>query len=267
LKDFYRSIIENMLDAMIIVDWNGCILFANQAAAKVAEMDGPEEARGLNAFDFIHDRSREELLEHLTLIRENIPGALREYRIRTAKGKDRWIEAMGKKIRYKGRFADLVTFREVTRRKKAEEALKESEEKYRLLIDSAHDVIGIFQDGENKVVNRIAQMLSGYPEKELLSFPVEKFIHPGDRETALATFHKIQSAEVFSAMFDMRILTKEGETLWLTLSAIAIIWEGRPAVLYFGRDITKEKKLENQLLAEPKNGGGGHPGHRSRPQF
>ena len=72
--------------------------------------------------------------------------------------------------------------REVTDRRRAEEALRESEEKYRLFIETANEAVFVAQNGVLRFANRRCIELTGYSEAELLSKPMIDFIHPDDRE-------------------------------------------------------------------------------------
>ncbi len=71
--------------------------------------------------------------------------------------------------------------RDITDRKRAEEALKESEEKYRVLVENANEAIFVAQDGMLRFVNPQTVRLMGYSGQELTSEPFVKFIHPDDR--------------------------------------------------------------------------------------
>ena len=77
------------------------------------------------------------------------------------------------------------SFRDVSEAKRAEEALKESEEKYRLLVENAAEAIFVAQDGMLKFANRKTTELIGYSKEDLTSKPFPEFIHPDDRKMVL----------------------------------------------------------------------------------
>ena len=137
---------------------------------------------------------------------------------------------------------------EISERKLTEEALRDSEEKYRLVVENASDAILIAQDQYVKFANSRATILSGYTKEELTSFPFLEFIHPEDRETVMERYTKKIHGEDSPESYPLRIITKQGDAVSMELRSILIAWEGRPATLNFLRDITQQKKLEEQLL-------------------
>jgi two-component system, cell cycle sensor histidine kinase and response regulator CckA len=143
-------------------------------------------------------------------------------------------------------------FLDVTERKRAEEALRTSEEKYRLVVENAHDAIFIAQDGFLKFPNPRLTSITNYSPEELTQKPFMEFIHPDDRELVLTRHQRRLGGEKVPDTYSFRVLGKSGDVLWVELSAVLINWEGRPASLNFMRDITLEKKLETQLLHAQK---------------
>ena len=141
---------------------------------------------------------------------------------------------------------------EIIERKRAESALRESEEKYRILIDHADTAIFIAQDGVIKFPNPMTIELIQYSADELAQLPFTELIHPGDRNMVLERHHRRLRGEATPNSYDLRIFNKNGEKLWAHLNAVLITWEGRPATLNFLRDITSHKKLEAQLRQAQK---------------
>ena len=150
----------------------------------------------------------------------------------------------------KGKFATV--FRDITERKQAEEALRISEEQYRLVVENAHDTILILQDGMIKFSNHQAMVLSGYSKEEITSVPFSSFIHAEDRDMVMEIHHKRLKGEDIPATHSFRFINKSGETVWVQVTGILITWEGSPAALVFLKDITIQKKLEEQLLQSQK---------------
>ena len=127
-EDLFRTLVDNMLDVAIIMDWNGTILFANNAAVHMAQIDRHGDIRGMNMNNFIHPEFREEALQDLTFVRNGKGRFMKEYKIVLPNNEETWIEAIGTKLRFKGQCADLVTLRDITRRKHAEDELKQAKD-------------------------------------------------------------------------------------------------------------------------------------------
>ena len=132
-------------------------------------------------------------------------------------------------------------------RKRAEEAARESEKKYRLVVDNASDAIFIVQDGVIKLPNPKVEEIVGYSESHLTNTPFAEFVAPEDRDMVVERHKKRLKGEEVPTTYSFRIRDSSGELLWAEVNAVLITWEKRPAVLCFLRDITTQKKLEAQL--------------------
>ena len=142
-------------------------------------------------------------------------------------------------------FAELThKVRLAVSNKKAVGALKKSEEKYRQLIEHANEAIVVAQDGMLKLVNQRAIEVTGYSEQELLSRPFSDIINPIDRAMVMERYQKRLNGEELPNRYPFRVVSKEGSTCWVELSAVVIDWDGRPATLNFLSDVTKRKKAE-----------------------
>ena len=146
-----------------------------------------------------------------------------------------------------GTISKLGIWRDISERKQSEEALRESEEKYRLLVENANDAIYIIQDGFAKFHNKKTEELTGYSAEEIAKVPFANFYHPEDREKALERRRRRLRGEDIPKTYSLKMIKKSGEEIWVQFSVVLITWEGRPATIIFMRDITHQKKLEEQL--------------------
>jgi PAS domain S-box-containing protein len=138
---------------------------------------------------------------------------------------------------------------DIKKRQQVEKALRESEEKYRSVVENANEAIFIAQDEVVKFPNPISLRMTGYSEEELRKIPFVKLIHPEDREIVLDRHKKRLKGEEPPSTYSFRILNKKGEELWVQLNTVLITWEGRPATINFLRDLTIQKRLEAQFQA------------------
>jgi PAS domain S-box-containing protein/putative nucleotidyltransferase with HDIG domain len=143
-----------------------------------------------------------------------------------------------------GRPYNVGFFRDITDRKKMEKALRESDEKYRLVVENASDAILVTQDGMLKFVNSKTMELIGYTEPELTSRPFLEFIHLEDRKLVGERYlQRIQGGKV-PQVYSFRIVSKEGRVRWVEIHAVTVTWQGKPATLNFLSDIDERMKTE-----------------------
>lgn len=147
-----------------------------------------------------------------------------------------------------------ATVRDITEQKRAEKALLESEEKYRLLIDYANESIIVAQDGLLKFVNPMAlSLLEGYAEPDVIEKPFIDFIYPDDRAMVIENHRRRVMDEVLPPRYAFRVVTYGGSIKWVELNVASILWQGRPATLIFFTDITDRKRVEEMLQIEREN--------------
>ncbi len=141
----------------------------------------------------------------------------------------------------------LSSINDITDRKKTEEALRESEERYREVVENANEAILVAQDGIIKFHNPKTMELSGYLEDEMSNKPFVEFIYPEDRGLVLERYQKRLAGEILPQVYPFRIITKQGQTKWVEINAVVMSWKGKPATLNFLSDITERKEMEEQL--------------------
>jgi two-component system sensor histidine kinase UhpB len=150
-------------------------------------------------------------------------------------------------INWNGKPATLNFLSDITDRKQAEKTLKESEERYRSLVDNAHEAIYVAQDGMIKFINRAGVEIAEQSEQELISRPFIELIHPDDRAMAGERYLKRLKGEVLKSRYIFRIITKNDNIKWLEVGSALINFEGRPATLNVVTDITDRKQVEEEL--------------------
>ena len=129
----------------------------------------------------------------------------------------------------------------------ANENLKQSEEKYRLVVEKAQEAIFVAQDGMLQFANPKTLDLLAYSEDEFLSKAFTEFIHPDDREMVLDKHLRRLRGEQFPTRYSFRLLDKDGTVKWVEIDSALISWDGRPAALIFLTDITERVRMEQAL--------------------
>lgn len=171
------------------------------------------------------------------------------YRIKRKDGNVCWIEHICRPI-----LDDKGTFlgtrgsnRDITDRKQAEEKLEESEDKFRLLFDTANEGIAVGQEGRVKYFNPKFAGILGYSMEEIQSKYLSEYIFPEDRDYVLNDYLKSLQGEKTNDILPFRIVSKSGEIRWVEIRFVPINWEGKPATLNFANDITERKLAEDAL--------------------
>jgi two-component system, cell cycle sensor histidine kinase and response regulator CckA len=244
----YRGLFENTGTATFVIEDDFTI---SQANAKCEELSGysREEIEGrMKTTDFVAPEDLEQAINYHFARRELVNKTPSEYefnaRNRQGDVKTVFIQ-LGIIPETKQSIASII---DITPRKKAEEALQESQEKYRLLFENANDAIFIAQDGVIKFPNPKVLDLVGFSAEELAQMPFTNLVHPADRAIVRERYQKrIAGTREIPATYSHRVIHKTGDELLVDLSSVRITWEGRPATLNFLRDITQQKKIEAQL--------------------
>ena len=148
--------------------------------------------------------------------------------------------------------AVLSSGEDITERKIAEQALRESEEKFHTITASAQDAI-LMMDNEGKITywNESAEKIFGYSEKEVLGWPLHELLAPerfiGAHQEAFKHFKKTGEGTVVGKTVELAALKKDGTEFPIELSLSAIMKDGRWNAIGMIRDISERKKMEKEL--------------------
>jgi PAS domain S-box-containing protein len=142
--------------------------------------------------------------------------------------------------------------RDTTERRRMEEALRKSEENYRLLFETAGEGVMIVQGDRVRLANPALVRLLGYPAEVLTTQPFVRFIHPADAAMVYNRHAQRMHGEDVETGYSFRSVTSNGTEKWLEIHSQRITWEGAPASLSFVMDITERKRLEERLARVEK---------------
>lgn len=143
--------------------------------------------------------------------------------------------------------------RDITERKKAEEALRESEALYRKALETTSDGVSILQDGRYVYINQRFQKTMGIPE----GYPINghlmgSMLVPEDREAILQYYDKRLRGEQTPGKHEVRVIKPDHSLMYLQVTSVDIVYQGKPALLNFMQDVTEKKKAEDQLKESEK---------------
>ncbi|AFD00691.1 putative PAS sensor signal transduction histidine kinase [Methanocella conradii HZ254] len=137
---------------------------------------------------------------------------------------------------------------EMIEREHAEKALRESEEKFRILAESSPAAILLYRDSKLIYVNRTTELMVGLGREELLNMELTSFIHPAEREIVRQRAAARLRGEKVPGRYEVRVLTPDGREKWLEISSELISLEGKPTGLVSAIDVTERKKAEKALI-------------------
>jgi PAS domain S-box-containing protein len=245
----YRDLFENANDIIYTHDLDGNYTWANSAVTRVLGY-GVDEFCSLNTRDIVAD---EHLPTAVEMMRRKVEDSSLltgpyELRVRARDGTPLWFEVTSRVMTEDGVPVGVHgTARDVTARKLAEEARRESEEKYRLVVHNANEAIVVAQKGMLVFVNPRAVQLFGYREEELLAQPFADFIHADERDMVAKRHHDTLESPESATESTFRIIDRWGGVKWVEANAVAVTWNGEAAVLNFLDDISTRKRFEDEL--------------------
>jgi len=173
-----------------------------------------------------------------------------EFRLRTKTGDWRWIESCGRVVRRDpaGNPLRLVgTHRDITNRKRAEEAFRESELKYRQVVENASEAVYVAQGGKIVLLNPATSTAFGRSAEDLTGRSFADFVHPDDRGRVLGYHQARARGEEAPSVHAFRIVREEGDVRWAEVKVVRVDWLGKPASLCLMSDITERKSAEDAL--------------------
>jgi PAS domain S-box-containing protein len=251
-EEKFRLLFEKSPDPVVLLDEDRFV-DGNEAALRLMGYSRKDQLIGLRPCDLSPERQPDGRLS-LEKSRELIDAALREGVVRfewmhsTFNGEGVWIDVSLTTMPVHGRRIIYTAWRDISERKRAEEVLRESEERYRIAIESSNEGVVITKDGLLVYVNRcLFEMFRYGKAEEVLGKPVGHFIHPEDRQRIVDANLKRQTGEVLPSKYEFVGIRSGGSLIYLEGSASRITYRGKPAALSYLRDVTDRKLTEIRL--------------------
>lgn len=247
-EDRYRNLIEMSPDGIIVSDGER-ILFANAAAAELLGASSPEELIHRTYEEIIHpDELAEMLNKRSELLATGQTSPITNRRMLRLDGTTVFVDKTPTFISWQGDPAVMVVWRDVAERRRAEETLRESEQRYRSLVEFSPDAILVQEDGKIIYANPAGAALYGAASPdELIGVAMPTLIHPDERaehsrrrDILVSTTKPLQTTE-------QRRLRLDQSEILVESRGIPIIWQGKTVILGVSRDITARKKAEDAL--------------------
>ena len=145
-------------------------------------------------------------------------------------------------------FGKLILLHNISELKKTEEILRESEEKYRAIVNNTHEMVYIYCGERFLFVNDRICEITGYTREEIDNMKVLDLVHPEEKEKIREIMQRRADCKDAPATLETCIVTKNGEKRQVEIAISSIKYEGQCAALGSARDITERKENENVLV-------------------
>ncbi len=254
-EEKYRLLAENSTDMISRHDASGVYLYASPACRGLLGYE-PAELVGRSAYDLIHPDDRAEVSRvHSELLQTSETFTV-VFRVLRKDGTPIWSETTTRTVRspWTGVVLEIhCASRDVTARRQAEEALRQSEEKFRGAFESAAVGIGMVDpSGRWLRANPALCEIVGYAEAELLKKTFRDITHPDDLPSDLAQHARLLAGEIDSYRTEKRYIHRQGHTVWVVLS-VSLVRDAAGQPLYqvgLVEDISRRHRAEDQLRAQ-----------------
>jgi PAS domain S-box-containing protein len=225
-------------------------LFLNRGAERLLGYS-VAEYRALSVWDCIapEEVPRLQEMRERRMRGESVPHPL-ETTIVSGTGRRIDVEVSQSRSLLSGHTVTVSFLFDISARKQSEAALRQSEARFRTLIDSAPDGVAILR-GPNVAFlnNAAARMLGASSTEAALGVPITHFLHPDDAKLAETRIRQLyQTGERHPEPAEYRSRSLDGRELFVEISAIPTEYQGKPAVLAFARDVTERKAIQARMV-------------------
>ena len=239
-----RILVEQSSDGIVVLDQDGKVYEVNR---RFAEMLGytPEEALQLHVWDWDTQWTKKQLLKKVRSV--GTEGEHLETYWQRKDGTIFDVEISTNGVNFAGQKLVFCICRDTTERRRTEEALRESEEKYRSVVENTNSGIIVIQDGHIVFYNSWIYQTLGYTEEEYSKMNITDMIHPEDVTLTMERIQERLSGVPGTDTSEIKAVTKSGEIRWIEASSVQITWKNRPAIQAFILDITERRQAEEAL--------------------
>jgi PAS domain S-box-containing protein len=245
---YYRTLLEDGADVIVVLGVDGAIRYVSPSVTRILGYDG-DDLIGTRAFDLIHPDDVEDSIQSFARMISGVDGGVTAYqdRVRHADGSWRTVESVVRSL------ADgtgiVVNLRDVTERVTTEEALRQSEERFRMVTESMYDMVTVL-DAAGKIVYQSpsAEATLGYAIEDRLGTETFEYVHPGDQALARQAFDEL--IDTPGSVRELQLRLKNNDGSWRILEGVAksrFSIDGSPEVIMTSRDVTERVTTEEAL--------------------
>ena len=243
-EDRFRSLSEASLEGLMIHD-QGLILDVNRALWQLMGYEQPEELIGKNAIEnLLTPESQARVVQR---IQRQEQGTLEVTCVRKD-GATFVAETESRPLKYRGREARIVSWRDITERKRAEHALRESEAKLRAMFEASRDAISISKEGVQVLANPAFLQLYGYQSlNQIVGTSVLMHVAPSHHAQITDLIQRRARGESVPNFYETRGRRTDGTEFDEELNVSTYAVQGEQYSVAIIRDITERKQAEAEL--------------------
>ncbi len=249
-KYLLEMVMDNIADAIVMTDNKGLITFYNEGAAEIFGHHR-SDIMGKPVLDFFVKKKDAKTVKQMLIKSKDGKISDFETQFLNREGKTVFVNMSATLIRdEEGKpVGTLGINRDITQRIILERELKESEERYRTMVESAHDMVAIIcEDYRLKYVNKKAEDLTGYSREELRGMDFRDLLDKGSRRSVLERFRKKKRGERVPVRYEFEIFRKDGEKRRVESSSSNLMdADGSIHTVAYIKDITERKQYEEAL--------------------
>ncbi len=253
-EEKFRSLIEKSYDGIDVVDANGKLLYLSSSIKRILGYD-PEERVGHSFMELLSEEDRKDIRLEFERFVQDVDGTrTARLLVRHKDGSLKHLEvACTNLLNHPAIRGIIFNYRDMTERVLAEDAIRQSEEKFRTLLEKIPYGIWVHRLGKITYINEAALRILGYEKAgELIGTVSVELVHPEERDKARERIARLKPG-VHNPPVERRFLRQDGRTVYLEIMSLSVLSEGEPAVLAVVQDLTEKKKAEAELRRSEEN--------------
>lgn len=251
-EERYRMLAEGAHDNIFIIDRDDCVQYINSFAANQVGLP-PEEVVGRQRGEIFPSNESDRMKRNLQNVFQTDEPLYVEGTI-TYQNRESWQGTWLIPIKDTAGEVNAVMGigRDITERKRTEEAIREAEQKYRTLIENIQDGVFIIQHAKMQFANEAFARMCGYTVEEVIGKDFRELVAPEDLEMVAERYQRRQAGENIPSEYEFRALHRDGTRIIVNMNVGLINYHDKVASMGTVKNITERKKAEEQIKASLK---------------